>query len=242
MPKEKSASVKRALWWVCAFVAVYIIAVVATFSWKLRALNVSTTDPAGWGQFGDYMGGMLNPMFALLNIIAVAYIAISLQRYNEDQRKKEQDSEERIKTVVDLHREWNSESTYRARTRAGQTVRDYASNTLLEIEDQTQPDEAAQIWIVVGFFLRLSFLVQHDRVQKEMVTELFGELFVWWWVVSFEQQLIPCDWDARDRIQSLKDWFYQNTTAERRAPWELRARRDLREAIQNEGIPPFAML
>lgn len=233
---------KKVLWAVGAIASLYTIAVISSFIIHLRKLPISTNDPAAWGQLGDYLGGMLNPMFALINILAVFYIAVSVQKHNEEQKKhhdaqqkEEQNSEERIKTVVELHREWNSESIYQARTRSAKTVRDHVSSNILKIEEKIQPDEAAQIWIVVGFFMRLSFLVQHDRVHKEMVTELFGEPFLWWWVVSFERQLIPCDWDARDRISSLKTWLYENTPENRRNSWESRAKTDLAKAITNEG-------
>jgi hypothetical protein len=113
---------------------------------------------------------------------------------------------------------------------------------MLEIEESTKSEEAVHVWIVVGFFLRLSFLVQYDKIHREMAIELFGELFVWWWIVSFERQLAPVDWDARDRILFLKEWFYANTTEQRRAPWIRRAERDLAHAEVQSKIPPFFVL
>ena len=247
--QNTSPQTKKFLWAVGIAATLYTTIVVALFTYHLGKLPISNTDPAAWGQFGDYLGGMLNPMLASVNIAAVFYIAVSVQKYNDDQKKRhdaqqkeEQNSEERVKTVIELHREWNSESLYQARTKAEQTVTNYISSDLLTIEKQTQPDEAAQIWIVVGFFQRLSFLVEHDRVHKEMATELFGELFIWWWIVSFERQLMTCDWDARDRIISLKEWLYNSTSEKRRSSWELRARKYLEQAIENENRPLATVL
>jgi hypothetical protein len=182
---------------------------------------------------------LLNPLFAFLNVVVVAYIAISVQTLNDSQKKRAEESEERVKTVIDLHREWNSESNYRSRTLAGILVRKYPESTMLEIEESAKAEEAVHIWIVVGFFLRLGFLAQHEKVHREMAIELFGELFVWWWVVSFDGQLTPIDWDARDRIISFKNWLWSNTTEERRAPWVRRAERDLGQAVEQSRIPPY---
>lgn len=222
--------------------AVYVILVVALYVGALGSLPFSRSDPGAWGQFGDYIGGLLNPLFAVLNVVVVAYIAISVQKWNDSEKKREEESQERVKTAIDLHREWNNESNYRSRTIAGVVVRKFPSSTMLEIEESTKTDEAVHVWIVIGFFLRLSFLVQHEKVHREMAIELFGELFVWWWVVSFEKQLVPVDWDAREPILSLKEWFYAATTEERRAPWIRRAQRDLAQAIEQSKNPPFFVL
>ncbi|MNI74392.1 hypothetical protein D3C76_1046180 [compost metagenome] len=67
-----------------------------------------------------------------------------------------------------------------------------------------------------------------------MTVELFGELFVWWWTVSFEKQLIPVDWEARDRIHQLKEWLFSTTTEAQRAPWVRRAAADRDVAVEQE--------
>lgn len=220
----------------------YVVSVIAVYIAFLGKLPVSRTDAGVWAQFGDYLGGLLNPLFALLNVVVVAYIAISVQKLNDTEKRREKQSAEDINTVVDLHREWNSESIYRSRTHAGVLVRRYPSLTILEIEERDESEEGVHLWIVIGFFLRLSFLIQHEKIHREMAIELFGELFVWWWVVSFERQLAPVDWDARDRILFLKGWIYANTTEGRRAPWIHRAERDLGMAEVESEAPPFVAL
>ena len=41
--------------------------------------NGSSTDPASWGQFGDYVGGLLNPLVATLALVAIV-ISIRIQK------------------------------------------------------------------------------------------------------------------------------------------------------------------
>jgi len=181
---------------------------------------------------------LLNPLFAFLNVAIVAYIAIAVQRLNESEQRREQQSEERVRTVLDLHREWNSEANYKSRTLAGALVRKYPSSTVLDIEKSIEPQDAAHLWVVIGFFLRLGYLAKQEKIQDEMAVELFGELFVWWWTVSFEKQLMPVDWDASDQIRSFKDWLFNLTTEERRAPWLRRSLHDLKIAEANASRVP----
>ncbi|MCR5867529.1 hypothetical protein [Aquincola sp. J276] len=159
-----------------------------------------------------------------------------MQNWNELKRKQELESEERVRTVLDLHREWNSESNYRSRVLAGQLVRKHPSATMLDLEKLTAPEDAVHVWIVIGFFLRLGYLAKHHKLHNDMAIELFGELFVWWWVVSFERQLLPVDWDARDQITDLHEWLRSLTTEAQRAPWVRRALNDL--SVVPLGSPP----
>lgn len=238
----KSISPRKIVAASMAAIFIYVFAIIAIYWHHLGALPASTASPEPWGQFGDYVGGLLNPLFAFLNVAAVVYIAFAVQRFGESQRKAEQESERRLQTVIDLHREWNSGSIYSSRTIAGKLIREYPDLTIFEIEEQAPSERAAHIWVVIGFFQRLSFLVENDRLHKKMTLELFAELFVWWWVLCFEKQLAPCECDARDRMLTLKTWIYENTSCQQRAPWEHRASKDLAEAVQSANTPPLMVL
>lgn len=207
----------------CLIIVGCIVAVVAPYVIALGALPFSRSSAEPWGQFGDYVGGLLNPILALLNLSVVFYIALFVHKFGEDERKKERDSEQKIQVVVDLHREWNGEVMYKTRMLASPLVRKYPLLSIFEIEKVATYDEVAKVWIVIGFFQRLSYLVEHEKLHKDMTVELFGELFVWWWIVSFESQLGPSECDARDRILYLKNWVYENTTVQKRSPWIQRA-------------------
>jgi hypothetical protein len=58
-----------------AGVAAYMLLVVGIYAWHVKSLPVAS-DASAWGQFGDYLGGLLNPLFALLNVALIAYIAL----------------------------------------------------------------------------------------------------------------------------------------------------------------------
>lgn len=233
---------RRALTATGLLVALYVCCVVGIYAWHFRAQPIASADPGAWGQFGDYLGGLLNPVLALLNVCVIVYLALAVQRLNESKREDREESKLRIQTVIELHREWNGETLYRARTSAGKLVRQHPAASYFEIEDAVPYEEAADIWVVVGFFQRLDFLVRHENIQTEMVRELFGELFVWWWVVSFSTQLERCDCDSREQIFRLKDWFYSITSEQQRMPWLERANRDLKIARENADLPLLVVI
>lgn len=227
---------------IAGVLAIYTATVLGIYLWVFHASPLERADPAAWGQFGDYIGGLLNPALAVANVAVVIYLAVAVQRLNEAQRESKEESERRLQTVLELHREWNSETIYRARTSAGKLVRKFPDASYFEIEDMVPYEEASDIWVVVGFFQRLGFLTQHKKVENDMIRELFGELFYWWWVVSFSIQLDRCDCDARVQMIKLKQWFDAATTEQHRASWLYRANRDLAQARALAELPPVIVM
>jgi len=63
------------------FVAVLAATILASiYYYHLGGLPISNADPAGWGQVGDYFGGMLNPVFGFLTILALVITLIQQGR------------------------------------------------------------------------------------------------------------------------------------------------------------------
>jgi hypothetical protein len=232
---------KRAVTTAIGVLALYSFGVVGFYAWTFRDSSFAAPDPAAWGQFGDYLAGLLNPALAALNVAVIVYLAVEVQRLSEAQKDQKLESAERLRTAVELHREWNNEGLYHSRTSAGKLVRKFPDKSYFEIEEEVPYEEAAHIWVVVGFFQRLEFLAKHGKLESEMVRELFGELFIWWWVVSFSSQLDRCDCDAKWQMTRLKQWFYVLTTEEQRAPWLERANRDLQQAREAAKLPPVGI-
>ncbi len=233
-----SMNPQRAVKAAIAVLALYSAGVVGFYAWTFRENSFAVADPAAWGQFGDYLAGLLNPALAALNVAVIVYLAVEVQRLSEAQKDRKLEAAERLRTVVEMHREWNSEGLYRSRTSAGKLVRLFPDLSYFQIEEQVPYEEAANIWVVVGFFQRLEFLAKHGKLESDMVRELFGELFIWWWVVSFSSQLEQCDCDAKWQMTRLKQWFFALTTEKQREPWIERASRDLQQAREAANLPP----
>lgn len=61
------------------YIACLIVLVVTIGSYLVKFHSSSiSNDPAVWGQFGDYVGGVLNPILTLLNLVVLAYLSFKL--------------------------------------------------------------------------------------------------------------------------------------------------------------------
>ncbi len=66
---------------VIVFIAVLAATIFASiYYYHLGDLPISDADPADWGQIGDYFGGMLNPVFGFLTILALVITLIQQSR------------------------------------------------------------------------------------------------------------------------------------------------------------------
>jgi hypothetical protein len=64
-------------------------------------LNEISTEPEKWGPFGDYIGGILNPLISLLTLTATIIIAIVLKRIDDRNRKEDRSLSYQPELVVE---------------------------------------------------------------------------------------------------------------------------------------------
>lgn len=69
MSQSRSDSLVRAMGGLMATAFVVLIAAHVAYAFKFHAQPVSG-DPAAWGQFGDFIGGVANPVIGLLTLLA----------------------------------------------------------------------------------------------------------------------------------------------------------------------------
>ncbi len=67
-------------------IIIIIIAVIGIYAYNLWENGLSN-DPEQWGQFGDYFGGVLNPILTIFNLILVVYLTFKIS-YIEKNRNK----------------------------------------------------------------------------------------------------------------------------------------------------------
>jgi hypothetical protein len=195
---------------------------VVAYSLNFGKSDVSK-DPDHWAKFGDYFGGVLNPAIAIVNLGVVVYIATQLDNF----RKKQT-------LAFNLHQEWNSREMYLSRTEAGSYVKSHPNLNFKEIEHSTDSN-VVDLWIVMGFFQRLSALVDQKEVNDELIVKLFLPLFVWWWVMCFKENL-PYDWDAWQPIHDLRDWFQEKARVEYRN-WYAKYKEEKSKSLNSKLLP-----
>jgi hypothetical protein len=109
--------------------------------------------------------------------------------------------------TLNMHREFFGESMYKARTLSEKLIEEYPEKTLEEIRREVHPDKCVHLWMVLGFFNRLSLQTQQNQIRKKYIRDLFGELFVWWWVCAFDNGRLPEEWDSYKSIKWFKEWL-----------------------------------
>ncbi|MEM8557038.1 MAG: hypothetical protein AAGG50_04270 [Bacteroidota bacterium] len=127
--------------------------------------------------------------------------------------------------TFELHREFHSDRILRARSNAEKFVRKYP-NTIYNDLNYTEDEDILRnsTWELIGFYERLWLSVKHKRVDRDLIPELFGNLFYWWYIVAFEKLLVPSKWSASDQISDLKKWFDENTYDYQKEEWSERGR------------------
>lgn len=65
---------------------VFLLLVFGFYICNFKGFKISD-NPGDWGQFGDYIGGLLNPFISLLNLIILTYLSLRLVK-NDDERNK----------------------------------------------------------------------------------------------------------------------------------------------------------
>jgi hypothetical protein len=62
-------------WWLLLVPATFTLAAITTYAIVFRSLS-ATENPAAWGAFGDFIGGLMNPLVSVLTL----FVAISVWR------------------------------------------------------------------------------------------------------------------------------------------------------------------
>lgn len=75
-----SRNLGRLLWGIVALAVLAAAVSARVYFVHLGGLPISDSDPAGWGQLGDYFGGLLNPVFSFLTILALVLTLILQSR------------------------------------------------------------------------------------------------------------------------------------------------------------------
>ncbi|MDQ6482331.1 hypothetical protein [Dyadobacter sp. LHD-138] len=83
-----------AMWTIyVSFIIIFLVA--SAYLWKF-ADGTFSDSKAEWGAFGDYIGGILNPLAAIANLIFLAYVSYQLSELDKSRGKAEQATQKKI--------------------------------------------------------------------------------------------------------------------------------------------------
>jgi len=80
------------------------ISVVAIYMYKFSANGISSS-PEAWGQLGDYIGGLLNPLLSLINICVFIMLTIVIQQATDKNNDEALNSARRVALMQMKHEE-----------------------------------------------------------------------------------------------------------------------------------------
>jgi hypothetical protein len=135
-------------------------------------------------------------------------------------------SERKTQLTLDMDREFDSEPMWKARVGGGKLVLQNPYGTLDQL-DRTGNPGARYIWMVISFYQRLALALKNRQINEDLVPELFGDNFIWWYRHCFEKQLEPTDWESWQRMEYLNNWLAKKAKPEGLRSWEIRAEKYL---------------
>lgn len=129
----------------------------------------------------------------------------------------------RVNTTFELHSEFNTTEMLDHRIKAESCISKYSNLTYSEIEfEHGREEELRSLCIIVGFYQKLWLAIKYSRVDKKLIPELFGEIFYWWYLVSFKEKLIPSDWETASSVNELKKWIDKRVDQKKIKQWSRR--------------------
>ena len=92
----------RSLRWLLAIGAVSAVGVQGLYLYKFGSWPITlSSDPAVWGQYGDYIGGLLNPIFSSLAFSGlVVTIVLQARQIDESKHNAELEEMQRVQSTV----------------------------------------------------------------------------------------------------------------------------------------------
>lgn len=157
--------------------AVAVVATVLPFFLALQNAPLSRTSSQPWGEFGGYVGGILSPVFAALNLFVVLYIAVRLTDIQQNQLARK-------RLTLDLYNEWHTEAMQQSRSAvSGLIAQIQESKTgLPSISDfdRTDPSRSPHAKRVFHFFQKWALLRQENELDDQVLNAVLERRAAWW--------------------------------------------------------------
>lgn len=157
------------------------------------------------------MGEHLKEILAILPFVGTCFAAIFAWRVATGQARR--------KLTFELHREFNGMEMSKNRDRAEELVKKHRHKTIATLRKEKEIEETMPLVEVARFYHRLAASTKHQQVDDDLVIELFGRLFVWWYEVCFAQMLIPTGWETANHLQWFYGWLRAKSTHEQWEAW-----------------------
>ena len=113
---------------------------------------------------------------------------------------------ERVSLAFDMHKEINGLEMSRHRRIAGKFIETHPVKNFRELS-VVDEEKTISVLMIMRFYQRLWLSVKHGQIKKNLVNELFSEVFYYWYYLSYQHNLLVLDWDAAAQIKELASWM-----------------------------------
>lgn len=189
---ESNVSISK-LYMICKIVAVVILLVgliffclyFIYFGLLTSPMLRLSTEHSDWGTFGDYLGGTLNPLLSLVNLLAIFALAIFVFNLETNRNTKE--------NTFKIIQEWDSESMRMSRNIAHEFfVMDKFNPRHKKIKQPPFSSHDAKTRFdmnkILEFYDRLNVLRNNDMIVENIIKEYFTSDYIQWYYNYFEKQ------------------------------------------------------
>ncbi|MEM6453141.1 MAG: hypothetical protein AAF703_22840 [Cyanobacteria bacterium P01_D01_bin.105] len=139
-------------------------------------------------------------------------------------------STKKTQATFDMKREFDSPSMYQSRTIAHELLKKHPTITIDDVWEQ-YPDKQPHLWQIASFYNQLWIAIKYRQVKLNLVPELFGEAFIWWYVCFFKERYIPKYQSSQTakQLHSLRKWMNKHADKADMNDWEHFALEELRQ-------------
>jgi len=130
----------------------------------------------------------------------------------------------RLEMVFSMHRELNAPDMAHSRVLAGRTVLKHPSESFDWMRVNLEPEETQHVWSVMYFYQRLWLAIKYRSIHRRFIADMFGENFYWWYLKSYQDQLVPLNWQAGRHIKSLMEWTEKHSDPKETERWRDRVK------------------
>ena len=180
---SRPVTARKGVW--LSLAAILLICFAFFLTTLLTARDRIWSDPTHWGPFGEYVGGILGPILAIINILVITYIAYHLHHLEaareETSRRAQQASALRAVTLAQWD-VWNSREMLKSRVQTHRLLAD-RSVSWKTLQSEVGEEKFQHVSEVAHFFDGLLHLFESKVLDAELAKKMFSYYFE-----SFDQQ------------------------------------------------------
>ena len=102
---------------------------------------------------------------------------------------------EKFRFLNEMKREIVSRDMMLSRTKTSHILATYRCHNLQELyKAKIIDDELHNVWVLIGFYERIYFAMIQGHIDRNIASNMFGELFLYFYFGCFRPQLSPTNW------------------------------------------------